>query len=323
MLSGAALAAPMRDAALVAASLHRGVNILGYDPIWSDPSKAHFKDRHFKEIHDAGFDFVRVVLQAFKHMDADNKLDPNWLETLDHVVKQARAAGLTVILDEHDFNLCSEAGAEACETKLLAFWRQVGARYADQPDTVLFELLNEPHGALDGEPFNAVVADVLPVIRASNPARSVIIGPTHWNNLADLDKLRLPGHDRHLIVTIHYYEPMAFTHQGAPWTQMTRTGIGWGTADERARLKADFERAAAWGRSHHRPMLLGEFGAYDGSGTPIELRAAWTAAVTREAEGHGIPWAYWQFDSDFIVYDMRRQQWVLPIKDALIPPRRH
>ena len=69
-------------------------------------------------------------------------------------------------------------------------------------------------------------------------------------------------------------------------------------------------------------MLLGEFGAYDKSGTPIELRAAYVSAVAREAERAGLPWAYWQFDSDFIVYDVTKDQWVKPILDALVPPAR-
>ena len=28
---------------------------------------------------------------------------------------------------------------------------------------------------------------------------------------------------------------------------------------------------------------------------------------------------HWQFDGDFIVYDMKEQNWVEPLRDALIP----
>src|SRR5438094_10014590 len=81
----------------------RGVNVLGYDPYWTDASKRQFQWRHFREIRRAGFDFVRVNLQAFKHMDAQNRLDPAWLSKLDDVVREAQRAGLGVIVDEHDF----------------------------------------------------------------------------------------------------------------------------------------------------------------------------------------------------------------------------
>ena len=40
--------------------------------------------------------------------------------------------------------------------------------------------------------------------------------------------------------------------------------------------------------------------------------AAWSA------EKLGWSWAYWQFDSDFIVYNINEDHWVEPIRDALI-----
>lgn len=309
------------DAAAVAAGMHRGVNILGYDPIWSDPAKARFQPRDFAVIRRGGFDFVRVVLQAFQHMDAHNQLDPQWLATLDTVVRDARKAGLKVIIDEHDFNVCSQDPV-ACRPKLAAFWQQIGARYAQQPDTVLFEILNEPHDDLNGAPWNALLKDMLAIIRQTNPRRAVIIGPTHWNSLNDLPLLSLPQDDRNIIVTFHYYEPFRFTHQGAPWsTEKETSGVTWGSEADRARLKQDFDTVAAWAKAHKRPVMLGEFGAYDKSGTPVAQRAAYDSAVAREAEAHGFSWAYWQFDSDFIVYDLDKDQWVQPIKDALIPPK--
>ena len=59
----------------------RGVNILGYDPIWRDLSKARFKESHFKRIREGGFQTVRVNLQAFRHMDAEDRLSPAWFKT--------------------------------------------------------------------------------------------------------------------------------------------------------------------------------------------------------------------------------------------------
>ena len=50
----------------------------------------------------------------------------------------------------------------------------------------------------------------------------------------------------------------------------------------------------------------------------MESRARYTAYVARTAERLGFSWAYWQFDSDFIVYDIDKEQWVTPILNALI-----
>src|SRR5438270_12509174 len=96
MLSPApAFAAKTAPAVLDQASqpFHRGVNVLGYDPYWTDTSKRRFEWRHFTEIRKAGFDFVRLNLQAFRHMDGQNRLDPQWLAKLDEVMRHARRAG--------------------------------------------------------------------------------------------------------------------------------------------------------------------------------------------------------------------------------------
>lgn len=320
MTMGAQGAAASAREASAKPAFTRGVNILGYDPYWSEPAKARFNWSHLTAIKKAGFDHVRVNLFAFAHMDKTNRVDPIWLRRLDAVVAEANRRGLGVILDEHDFNDCSENVA-TCRERLTAFWQQVAPRYRKAPANVAFELLNEPHGALDAATWNTLFASLLKVVRQTNPTRTVIVGPTQWNNLSHLPLLELPDADRNLLVTFHYYEPFAFTHQGAPWTDQKTMGISWGSPAERARLQEDFAKVAAWSRTHRRPILLGEFGAYDRSGTPMAYRTAYTDAVAREAEKLGFGWAYWQFDSDFLAWDMAKNDWVAPIKDALIKPR--
>ncbi|WP_395622941.1 glycoside hydrolase family 5 protein [Sphingomonas daechungensis] len=303
-----------------APELKRGVNVLGYDPIWTDPAQGRFQERHFTEIRKGGFDFIRVNLAAFRHMDSSNTLSPRFLDRLDWIVNKAGAAGLSVILDEHDFNACSE-DVDTCRTRLSAFWSQVAPRYRNAPPSVIFELLNEPHAKLDADTWNALYPEILAVVRKSNPTRTVIIGPTQWNSREKLDTLKLPANDPNIIVTFHYYDPFRFTHQGAGWVPEMKDvrGVTWGSDSDRATIAADFGKVAAWAKANNRQILLGEFGAYDRSGTPIELRAAYTDAVAREAERHGFSWAYWQFDSDFIAWDMKRDGWVEPIHKALIP----
>lgn len=296
----------------------RGVNVLGYDPVWRDPQAGRFQPRHFRTIHDGGFRTVRMNLQAFAHMDAQDRLDPAWLATLDRMVRAALDADLVVILDDHDTTPCDEDVA-ACEVRLTAFWRQIGARYRDASARVLFEILNEPHGKLDDGAWNRLLAIELGEIRKTNPDRNVVVGPASWNSLDHLDRLELPAGDRHLIVTVHDYTPMQFTHQGAAWVpQFTGlSGVHWGAPADLQRLEQDFDRVQAWAKAQQRPILLGEFGAYDKA--DMASRVLYTSAVARAAEARGWAWSYWQFDSDFIVYDMKRDAWVAPIHQALIP----
>jgi len=130
---------------------------------------------------------------------------------------------------------------------------------------VLFEILNEPNGQLTPEVWNGLLKEALAVIRKTNPQRNVIIGPASWNNIHYLDRLQLPAGDRHIIATVHYYLPMEFTHQGASWNRATAnlSGVKWGTDQEKQRVVDDFNGVQQWSKTENRPILLGEFGAYD------------------------------------------------------------
>jgi endoglucanase len=184
---------------------------------------------------------------------------------------------------------------------------------------VVFEILNEPNGQLDVPGWNALLKECLALIRQTNPARNVIIGPASWNSVNFLNRLELPAEDRHLIVTVHYYLPMEFTHQGAPWSKSTASlsGVTWGTEADKKVVETDFARVQRWSEAQKRPILLGEFGAYDRG--DMDSRVKYTAHLARTAESLGWAWTYWQFDSDFIVYDLAKDEWVKPIWKALVP----
>jgi endoglucanase len=300
--------------------LGRGVNIIGYDPIWRSRDQARFQAKHFRLLKEAGFNSVRINLQPFRGMNAANDyaLSTSWIEVLDWAVREAQAQGLGVILDLHEFTSLGNDPA-ANKAKYLAFWRQLSAHCQGAPESMLFEVLNEPSRKLTPELWNKYLAEGLAIIREKNPTRTVIVGPAFWNSIDHLTELELPAADRHLIVTIHYYTPMDFTHQGAAWAdRKDKVGVEWsGTEAELGVLMRDFDKAASWAKQHDRPLFLGEFGAYDKA--PTESRARYLASVARAAEQRGWSWAYWQFDSDFILYDIPRDSWIEPVRRALIP----
>jgi endoglucanase len=299
--------------------LGRGVNILGYDPIWRNRNQARFTTNHFRLIHEAGFGNVRINLQAFSQMTDDATLNPQWWEVADWAVTNALANHLAPILDLHEFQKMA-VDPETNKARFLGFWTAVSEHYKNAPDTVVFELLNEPNGKLTPELWNQYIVEALAIIRRSNPTRAVIIGAVNWNSIHELPSLKLPPQDRNIIVTAHYYLPMSFTHQGARWVKeyTDKTGVLWTGSDaEKNVVFADFSKANAWAKTNNRPMFLGEFGAYDKG--DMDSRARYTAHVARTAESFGWSWAYWQFDSDFIVYRIDKNEWVDPIRHALIP----
>jgi endoglucanase len=299
--------------------LGRGINIIGYDPLWNSRAEARMQAKHFRLIAEAGFNHVRINLHPFRFMGngPDFAISPAWLETLDWALAQSLDNGLAAIVDMHEFWRLG-TDPHTYRPHFVATWRQWAERYRSYPDNIFFEILNEPNKELTPELWNEYYLEPYQIIRESNPNRTLIIGPAFWNGFDHLDSLHLPEADRNIIVTIHYYHPMPFTHQGAGWTEYKeRTGITWeGTPAEQQAVLADFGKAQAWAEKHQRPLYLGEFGAYDQGDMPS--RARYTQFIARQAEKLGWSWGYWQFDSDFIAYDIPADKWVEPIRDALI-----
>ncbi|MCS7139071.1 MAG: glycoside hydrolase family 5 protein, partial [Crenarchaeota archaeon] len=91
----------------------------------------------------------------------------------------------------------------------------------------------------------------------------------------------------------------------------------YGSQDEKKAIINDFEKARKWSEEHNRPIFLGEFGVYDKA--DMDSRVRYLSFVARLAEEMGWSWAYWQFDNDFILYDIPNDRWIEPVLKALIP----
>lgn len=299
--------------------LGRGVNIIGYDPIWKDSSKAKMHDIHFKMIKEAGFSNVRIVISPFKFSlnDATFQLDPKFFKTLDWAIKTALKYKLMAIVDFHEHGAMGKDPI-GNKPKLLSMWQQISEHCKDYSNNVLFEICNEPN--MKPEIWNSIHTEALQIVRKSNPKRTIIIGTINGNQIKHLKDLSLPEEDRNLIVAIHYYSPIQFTHQGAPWSVKNKnlSGIEWNQSiAQEDSVNADFDIAEQWAAQHKRPLTLGEFGAYEKA--DMASRVRWTNYIARQAELRKWSWSYWQFDSDFILYNMVNAEWVEPIKQALIP----
>ena len=298
--------------------LGRGVNIIGYDrALWKDYTKGRFKEEYFKMIKEAGFTNIRINMHPFSHMDSNYKISDKWLETLDWAIKNGLEANLMIILDLHEFHAMAEDPV-AKKEMFLSFWKQLSLRYKDLSDDIVFEILNEPNGKLTAALWNSFLVEAIDLIRKTNPNRTLMIGPGSWNGIESLPRLILPEDDKNIIVTVHFYHPMKFTHQGAPWSRqyVNYSDITWtGSEKEKNEIDTKLEVAADWAKANDRPIYLGEFGAYDKA--DMDSRARYTAYVARTAEKLGFSWGYWQFDSDFILYDIDKEEWVIPLLNAL------
>ncbi len=279
------------------------------------------EERFFDLIKEAGFTMVRVPIRWSAHAgdEPPYTVDPAFFDRVDWVLEQATQRGLAVVINIHHYDELMERPREH-KDRFLAIWDQIARRYQGQPESVLFELLNEPYSTLSATSWNEFAAEAIQIIRKSNPDRILVVGPGDWNAARSLAGLFLPEADRRIIVTFHYYLPFQFTHQGADWVEDSEEWLGtpWnGLESDQKPIRADFDAAFTWARQNRRPLFLGEFGAF--SEADMDSRARWTAFVARQAEARGFSWAYWEFCAGFGVYDLAGQKWNEPILRALIP----
>ena len=279
------------------------------------------KPEYFTAIKEAGFQTVRLPVKWSAHAKAEAPytIDAKFFARVDWAIEQALANKLNIIVNVHHYGEM-DSQPDAHLARLVGLWEQIASHYREQPAGVYFEILNEPHEKLIEAKWNQAIPPLLAAIRKTNPTRPVIVGPAFWNAIWALDKLELPA-DKNLILTVHYYDPHQFTHQGAPWAAGADKWKGkkWtGSETEQAEIQKAFAKAADWAKRHELPVLLGEFGAYQEA--DLESRVRWTKFIVHEAEKQGFSWSYWEFCSGFGAYDPAKDVWRLELKQALLAP---
>jgi len=285
---------------------------------WGRPIAAE----DFTRIRAAGFTSVRIPVRwaDYAAKESPFAIDPAFLAKVEELVRSALRSDLRVILNVHHFDELDQDPAGQ-RPRFGAIWRQLAARFAGFPDTLQFELCNEPHGKHTAAEWNETLLVGLREIRALHPDRAVHVGSAQWNQVAALKDLRLPAADRHLIVHLHYYSPFHFTHKNASWVKGSKEwkdGDTWdGTEAEQAAVRKDFELAREWARAEGRPVCLGEFGAA-GSNPNLAARIRWTRFVRSVAEANGFAWAYWEYQANFGVWDPVRKEWRRELLGALV-----
>ncbi len=272
---------------------------------------------HFQAIAAAGFDTVRIPIRWSAHTGEAPafSIDPDFLARVDTVIREARDAGLNVIINVHHF-MELMADPQAHRARLMAIWGQLAHYYRHLPKDVYFEILNEPHDQLQGAAMRDILREAVGIVRTLHPDRAIILGGDQYSKIATLDSL--PDlDDPRIVPTFHYYDPFEFTHQDAPWLGEggPRGPVSWGSRDDRTALTRNAKTAGKYRLDEDVPLLMGEFGVYNG--VSKAERVAWTRDVRREFEAWGIGWCAWSFTTTFPLWDYETKTWLPGMLDAL------
>ncbi len=300
--------------------LGRGVNLGdALDAPFEGKWGVFLREEYFSLIAAQGFDSVRIPIRWSAHAETEPpyRISENFFRRVDWAIDQALNNGLLAIINFHHYEELQLEPEQEWE-RFLVMWEQVARRYKDYPETLVFEILNEPRAELTPERWNFLLAEALAVIRKENPHRVVLIGTAEWGTIGGLSKLKLPRDD-HLILTIHYYNPFDFTHQGADWVEPPishAVGIPWlGNAFDKRAVINDMQAVLRFSRKHKIPVNIGEFGVI-AKADPAS-RARWSAFCARLFEEYGFSWHYWDFCSNFRIFDQRTRQFDPLMVEAL------
>ena len=316
------------DAPAAARALGRGVNLgnileAPVEGLWG----LRLSDSLFDAARASGATTIRLPVRWSSYATATRPylINPAMLARVDYAIDAAQSRGMRIVINMHHYRQLDGDALDPQETgvdpsivdeRFVAMWAQIAAHFRSRPETVLFELYNEPHGELTAERWNLLLKRALAVVRAVDTTRYIVVGPVQWNSAWKLDALSLPAADQRLIVTIHNYDPFDFTSQGAEWAGMANSPTMTCCSPAQLHALSDQIRAAdTWRVAAARPIWVGEFGSY--SKGPYASRVVWTRAVRDSMEAHNMSWAYWEFAAGFGFYDPKTATIRTELRDAL------
>jgi endoglucanase len=316
--------------------LRRGVNLSHWFSQAANYTKAHLETHTTAQdialIKSMGFDHVRFPIEPAPLLNETpdpSILNATYLQYFDNALDMILATGLAVVIDIHpsdEFKLRMNRDERNIEA-FGKFWRTFAAHLAKRsPDFVFLEVINEPM-VEDAYRWYGIQGKLIASIRAGAPNHTIIASGHRWSGLNEMLFLE-PYSDPNIVYNFHFYEPFAFTHQGATWAGPNLPfykNVPYPSSPEAVKLLLDtiedepakhnllrygednwnasrIERelgvAATWAAKHRVYITCNEFGAFRKFAKPAD-RAAWLHDMRMALEKHGIGWTMWDYAGDF------------------------
>jgi endoglucanase len=322
-------------------ALARGFNLAGQ---LDSPSSALLHEELLRTLYSRGMRHVRLPVPAETVMSGFGTKDAveRQLQALTRFVGQLIDIGYAVTVDLHpgaQFQVMHRDKPAEALAALKDAWQML-ARVIGRfpPDKVFAELLNEPD--VSAERWQSEMRQLAEFVRKLLPDTTLIVGPVNWQRADSLPTFK-PLDDRNVVYAIHFYDPMAFTHQGHwnrndPLSEIRQLPFPLNRRDAtvvdlRAMLQAAEKSAAlreldaalamsdrgdivarqlapalTWQAEYRRPLIINEFGVLTHHAPPGS-RVRWLHAVVSFAEATCIGWTHWEFAQGFGLLNDKKQ----------------
>lgn len=269
---------------LAGAEFGQGRGTYGKDYAYpSDETITYFADKGFNAVR-LPFKWERLQPRLNRNFDKAER------KRLSDTVKALRKAGMTVILDPHNYAYYGDqqiGSAAVPDSAFADFWSRLAADYK-QDAGVQFGLMNEPHDA-PATQWLASANAAIAAIRETGATNLVLVPGTIWSGAHSWEEERDGGANGTVMLGI---QDPADNNAYEVHQYLDGDFSGKASTCERAddAVKA-LERFTDWLKRNGKRGFLGEFG---GSAEPacLDGLARMTALVHRE-NAVWTGWTYW------------------------------
>ena len=297
------------------------------------------KEDAFKQISEWGLDHVRIPIDYNLVETKEGDYIEEGFHYIDLAVQWSREYNLNMILDLHKtFGFSFDEGHnekgffenEDYQERFYRLWEEFARRYGNVGEHLAFEILNEVTNKEYCDLWNEISKKCIAKIRAIAPDVKILIGGYYNNSIEALPDL-LPPYDENIIYNFHCYEPLIFTHQGAPWIRTMDTSfripitapykdldvatkkytdqatVSFASFDQNTSLSSEyfekvFKEAVRICEERNVALYCGEYGVIDRADPKDAL--AWYKIISKEFNRSGIGRAAWSYkEMDFGLID--------------------
>ncbi|OJF75785.1 MAG: hypothetical protein BKP49_09990 [Treponema sp. CETP13] len=204
--------------------------------VWQNPSlpvTTHHNERDYQRLNEMGFNSVRFYINygLFESDSNPYQYKESGFLWIDKNIAWAKKYGIRLILNMHypQGGYQSNGNGSALwndstnQERLIALWKAIASRYANEPTILGYSLLNEPFLEHSFKEYELLLKGLVHEIRSVDPLHIIIIEKANalrwaWNDNENKNLNFVMIKDSNIMYEFHFYEPIEFTHQNASWT---------------------------------------------------------------------------------------------------------